>query len=97
MIWAAALALPPSAFQRLLAIVPLIRAAIAWLDLLVPRNFAFRRISSPVRSFLAMNLAALLSPVVFLVEPGVLWRPTRVAAEVAGSVERRPDILKLQP
>jgi cellulose synthase/poly-beta-1,6-N-acetylglucosamine synthase-like glycosyltransferase len=97
MIWAAALALPPSALQRLLAIDPLILAAIAWLDLLVPRNFAFRRISSPVRSFLAMNLAALLSPVVFLVEPGVLWRPTRLAAEVAGTVERRPDILKLQP
>lgn len=77
-IWASTLALPASAFRSFLLLDELAFIALALLDRYVPRGFPLKRISSPARTFLAMNAAALLSLAVFFVPPETLWRPTRV-------------------
>jgi hypothetical protein len=48
------------------------------LDHFVPKGFFLKRVSSPARSFLTMNLASLLAIGVFVVPPETLRRPTRV-------------------
>jgi hypothetical protein len=55
-------------------------AALALADPYVPRWMPLKRITSPARTFLAMNAAAAFSIVVFLAPPATLWRPTRVKA-----------------
>jgi cellulose synthase/poly-beta-1,6-N-acetylglucosamine synthase-like glycosyltransferase len=77
-IWIATLALPPSAFREFLVTDELVMAALALLDPYVPRRFFLKRVSSPSRTFLSMNAAALLAPLVFVVRPKILWRPTEV-------------------
>jgi hypothetical protein len=52
--------------------------ALAALDYLVPKGLFLKRVSSPARTFFAMNLAPLLAIAVFVVPPETLWRPTRV-------------------
>ena len=78
LVWAATLALPASPFRRFLLIGELAPVALAGLDYLVPKGFFLKRISSPARSFFAMNMASLLAILVFVVPPETLWRPTRV-------------------
>ena len=78
LVWAATLALPASPFRRFLVMDELALVALAALDYLVPKGFFLKRISSPARTFLAMNLASLLAVAVFVVAPETLWRPTRV-------------------
>jgi cellulose synthase/poly-beta-1,6-N-acetylglucosamine synthase-like glycosyltransferase len=78
LVWAATLALPASPFRRFLLIDELALVVLAALDYLVPKGFFLKRISSPARTFLAMNLASLLAVAVFVVPPETLWRPTRV-------------------
>jgi poly-beta-1,6-N-acetyl-D-glucosamine synthase len=79
--WAATLALPAGAFRNFLLLDELIFLAIALLDRLIPRRWPLKRISSPARTFLAMNAAALLAPAVFFVPAGSLWKkPTQVVA-----------------
>jgi cellulose synthase/poly-beta-1,6-N-acetylglucosamine synthase-like glycosyltransferase len=78
LVWAATLALPASPFRSFLLIDELALVALAVLDRFVPKDFFLKRISSPARTFFAMNLAALLAIGVFVVPPGTLWRPTRV-------------------
>ena len=56
----------------------LLAFALAALDYLVPKGLFLKRVSSPARSFQAMNLASLLAIGVFVVPPETLWRPTRV-------------------
>jgi poly-beta-1,6-N-acetyl-D-glucosamine synthase len=74
----ATLALPPSSFRSILAVNELLLFAVALMDMIVARNFPLRRLSSPARSFLVMNAAALISVVVFFVPANRLWAPTRV-------------------
>lgn len=100
MTWLPALLLPASPPQRFLVFGPLVLIALAVLDPAVPKGFLLKRISSPARTFLTMNMAALVSPVVFIVPAGILWRPTEVTdvPGVAGSVEKQPQhVLKIQP
>jgi cellulose synthase/poly-beta-1,6-N-acetylglucosamine synthase-like glycosyltransferase len=52
--------------------------ALAALDSLLPKTFPLRRVSSPARSFVTLNAAALLSVLVFFVPPERLWKPTRL-------------------
>jgi hypothetical protein len=78
LVWAATLALPDSPFRRFLLIDELALVALAGVDYLVPKGFFMKRVSSPARTFLAMNLASLLALTVFVVPPETLWRPTRV-------------------
>jgi cellulose synthase/poly-beta-1,6-N-acetylglucosamine synthase-like glycosyltransferase len=76
--WAATLALPASPFRSFLLIDELALVALAVLDRFVPRGFFLKRISSPAKTFLAMNVAALLSVAVFVIPFATLWQPTRV-------------------
>jgi cellulose synthase/poly-beta-1,6-N-acetylglucosamine synthase-like glycosyltransferase len=78
LVWAATLALPASPFRRFLLIDELALVVLAAVDYLVPKGFFLKRVSSPARSFLAMNLASLVAVAVFVVPPETLWRPTRV-------------------
>jgi len=61
LVWAATLALPASPFRRFLLIDELALAALAALDYLVPKGLFLKRVSSPARTFLAMNLASLVA------------------------------------
>jgi len=74
------LALPDSAWRSFLVVDELVLVALALLDWFVPRMFFLKRISSPARTFVAMNAAALLAVLVFFVPPETLWRPTRMQA-----------------
>jgi cellulose synthase/poly-beta-1,6-N-acetylglucosamine synthase-like glycosyltransferase len=78
LIYIATLALPPSPFRRFLVIDEFALVVIVLLDRYIPKSFPLKRISSPARTFLTMNAAALLSLAVFFVPPETLWRPTRV-------------------
>jgi biofilm PGA synthesis N-glycosyltransferase PgaC len=74
------LALTDSRWRNFLLIDELMLVALAALDRFVPRAFPLKRISSPARTFLAMNAAALLAVLVFFVPRETLWRPTRMQA-----------------
>jgi hypothetical protein len=53
---------------------------LALIDRFFPKGFALKRLSSPARTFLAMNAASMLGIVVFFIRPNRLWRPTQVKA-----------------
>jgi len=80
LIWGSTLALPDSRWRSFLLADELMLVALAVLDRFVPRTFFLKRISSPARTFIAMNAAALLAVLVFFVPPDTLWRPTRMQA-----------------
>ncbi len=72
------LALPPSSFRSSLIDSDLAFVLLALIDRFVPNGFFLKRLSSPARTFIAMNAAGLAAPVVFFIPPGRLWVPTRV-------------------
>jgi len=74
----AAFLLPDGPMRSSLGVTAFAVLALALIDLLLPRRFPLRRISSPARSFVLLNAAALLSVMVFFVPPERLWKPTRV-------------------
>ena len=78
LIWIATLALPSSSFRSFLLLDEILFVALALLDRYIPRWFPLKRVSSPARTFLTMNAAAVLALAVFFVPPETLWRPTRV-------------------
>lgn len=85
----AALALPPSWFRASLLIAGALWLLLALSNRLVPASFPLKRLTSPARTFLVMNAAALASVAVFFVPATRLWTPTRVQsagdpAEVSG-------------
>jgi hypothetical protein len=51
---------------------------LAAIDGFLPKGFPLKRVSSPARTFLAMNAASLAGIAVFFIEPTRLWRPTKV-------------------
>ncbi len=53
-------------------------AALGILDTVLPLRNPLKHLTSPCKTFLAMNAAALFSVIVFLVPPGTLWGTTRV-------------------
>jgi len=75
---AGTLLLPPSSLRWSMIGAEGIFFVLAALDGLFPRGFAVKRLSSPVRTFVAMNVASLAGIAVFFLEPTRLWRPTRV-------------------
>lgn len=84
--------LPASPVRSSLGVITLAILALALIDPLLPRGFQLRRISSPARSFVVMNAAALLSVTVFFVPPEWLWKPTRV--DLAGAdirLDKQPE------
>jgi cellulose synthase/poly-beta-1,6-N-acetylglucosamine synthase-like glycosyltransferase len=70
--------LPDSPARTGLLAIAVLVLVLAALDSLLPKTFALRRISSPARSFVVLNAAALLSVLVFFVPPKILWKPTRL-------------------
>ena len=77
-IWTATVALPQSSLRSFLLWDELVLPLFAAIDCFVPKRWAIKRISSPARSFLALNAASLLSAFVFVVPARRLWQPTRV-------------------
>ena len=57
---------------------------LAAIDGCVPKKFPLKRVSSPARTFVAMNVASMAGLAVFFMEPTRLWRPTRVKSNDAG-------------
>jgi hypothetical protein len=51
---------------------------LALLDAIIPSGLVLKRLSSPARTFLLMNMAALASTAVFFVPANRLWIQTRV-------------------
>jgi len=78
LILASTFALPDASWRNFLLLDELMLVVIAILDQFIPTNFFVKRVSSPARTFLAMNLAALLAVLIFFVPPETLWRPTRM-------------------
>ena len=78
--------LPTGPVRACLLAAALLVLALAALDPLLPKRFPLRRISSPARSFVILNVAALLSVMVFFVSPDRLWRPTRPLASATDAL-----------
>lgn len=89
-VFIATVALPDSSFRTFLVSDELMLLAIALIDAIIPRNFPLKRLSSPARSFLVMNAAALLSVLVFFVPANRLWVPTRVKQNVSSHGHPHP-------
>jgi hypothetical protein len=78
--WGATLALPASPLRDFLLVDEAMLPLLALCDRFVPAGIPLKRITSPARSFMGMNFAALLAVAVFFVPPEKFWRPTRIAA-----------------
>jgi poly-beta-1,6-N-acetyl-D-glucosamine synthase len=78
MIAAGTLLLPEPAIRWWLIAAEIIFLLLAAMDGLFPKGFPMKRISSPARTFLAMNAASIAGIAVFFIEPTRLWRPTKV-------------------
>jgi biofilm PGA synthesis N-glycosyltransferase PgaC len=78
LILASTFALPGSSWRSFLLFDECMLLGLAALDRFVSRKFPLKRITSPARTFLAMNAAALLAILVFFVPAESLWRPTRM-------------------
>ncbi|MGH9593129.1 MAG: glycosyltransferase family 2 protein [Bryobacteraceae bacterium] len=76
---AAGWALPSLGWRNWLRAVEVVFLAVALADGLIPAGWWLKRITSPTRTFLLMNAAALLAPAVFFVSPQKLWKPTRTS------------------
>jgi biofilm PGA synthesis N-glycosyltransferase PgaC len=82
----AAALLPPGPVRSALLALALLVLALSALDPLLPKRFILRHVSSPARSFVVLNAAALLSVLVFFVPPERLWKPTRVKLNAADAL-----------
>jgi cellulose synthase/poly-beta-1,6-N-acetylglucosamine synthase-like glycosyltransferase len=78
LVFASTLALPSSHFRSTLIASDLAFIVLASIDRFIPNRFPLKRLSSPARTFLAMNAASLAAPVVFLIPAKRLWVPTQV-------------------
>ncbi len=74
----ATVALPASPFRSFLLADEAAFVVFAAIDGAVPKRLFLKRITSPARTFLVMNAAALLAVTVFVVPPRIFWGRTRV-------------------
>jgi cellulose synthase/poly-beta-1,6-N-acetylglucosamine synthase-like glycosyltransferase len=75
------LLLPDSSIRWSLIASEAIFFVLALSDGWVPKGFPLKRLSSPARTFLAMNIASMAGLAVFFMEPTRLWLPTRVKGQ----------------
>ena len=78
----AAAALPSSLFRTSVLIAGAAWVLAALFDGFIPRSFPLKRLTSPARTVLVMNVAALASVAVFFVPATRLWTQTRVQSTV---------------
>jgi len=52
---------------------------LAALDGFIPKNSALKKISSPVRTFVVLILAAACATAILFVPPRTLWKETKIA------------------
>jgi cellulose synthase/poly-beta-1,6-N-acetylglucosamine synthase-like glycosyltransferase len=76
------LLLPASPLRWVLLGAEALFFLLALIDRIFPKGFPLKRLSSPARTFLAMNAASMLGIVVFFIAPNRLWRPTQVKRPV---------------
>jgi poly-beta-1,6-N-acetyl-D-glucosamine synthase len=74
----ATLSLPASPFRTILLAGESLLPILAALDSAIPKRLMLKRLTSPARTFLAMNLAAVLSLKMALSRKTRLWNPTQV-------------------
>jgi biofilm PGA synthesis N-glycosyltransferase PgaC len=86
----ATVALPPSWIRTFLLVDEFLLFFLAAVDAFVPLGFPLKRITSPARTFLTMNAAAMLSVMVFFVPAATFWRtsPIRRPEEAKTAVRR---------
>jgi cellulose synthase/poly-beta-1,6-N-acetylglucosamine synthase-like glycosyltransferase len=70
--------LPASPIRWLLLAAEALLFLLALADRFFPKGFFLKRLSSPARTFVAMNVASIAGLAVFFTEPTRLWLPTRV-------------------
>jgi poly-beta-1,6-N-acetyl-D-glucosamine synthase len=75
---AGTLLLPQSSIRWALIGMEAVFFLFALSDGLFPKGFPLKRLSSPARTFVAMNVASMAGLAVFFMEPTRLWRPTQV-------------------
>ena len=78
-------------------IVLLLQAAIyltAVIDRWIPQGFFFKRVSSPIRTFIVLTAAAFLGLKIFFVPPRALWKETKVRTELLGSDSRHENLVE---
>ncbi len=75
----AGFALPVSAFRDLVLAAEGLVFLVAALDRWIPSTWPLKRVTSPARMFLLMNLAAAAAVAVFFIPAEKVWKPTRVA------------------
>jgi cellulose synthase/poly-beta-1,6-N-acetylglucosamine synthase-like glycosyltransferase len=78
LILASTFALPDSSWRSFLLLDECMLLLLAAMDRFMPPKFPLKRLTSPARTFIAMNAAALLAVLVFFVPRETLWRPTRM-------------------
>ena len=78
LIWISTFALPASSWRSFLLFDEWMLIGMAVFDVFVPRKFPLKRLTSPARTFMAMNAAAVLAVLIFFVPPEFIWRPTRM-------------------
>ena len=81
----ATIALPASWFRTLMLLCEGGVGLLALMNGAIPKGWKLKRLSSPARTFLVMNAAALAAVVVFFVPATRIWSPTVVQARKAGS------------
>jgi cellulose synthase/poly-beta-1,6-N-acetylglucosamine synthase-like glycosyltransferase len=75
---AATVAMPHNWFRTALLALEAIPFGLALLNRVIPQGWALKRLASPARTFLTMNLAALSAIAVFFIPATRIWKPTQV-------------------
>jgi cellulose synthase/poly-beta-1,6-N-acetylglucosamine synthase-like glycosyltransferase len=78
LVFASTIALPASGFRDFLLIDEAALLLLASADRIIPSGWILKRISSPAKTFVLMNAAALASICIFFVPASRFWTPTRV-------------------
>lgn len=76
-LFGATLAIPDRTVRVAALTLELVPVFLALLNPMVPASSKLKRISSPARTFLVMNLAALAAVAVFVLPPEKIWKPTK--------------------
>lgn len=66
--------------------------ALAAADLAIPEGALLKRLSSPIRTFVVLLLAAVCALSIFFVPPRSLWTPTRTGSTSLEPAERRSSV-----